>query len=169
MRFLSSPLIICCIDILIWGGLTFGFAMIGAIPSPPEPREDGNFFRRVEGVRVLGVPTSKCSNFTTTGSYSCRFHSRDNDDLYLTNLTQILKFHVDFRVIVEPAGWRHPIQLPQTSTVQHLSKTGRIDLSGFPVKLRFSWVFHNHSVRRPPQTPWKAWLPEMIPVGSVIT
>ena len=83
--------------------------MIGAIPSPSEPREDGNFFRRVEGVRVLGVPTSKCSNFTTTGPYSCRFHSRDNDDLYLTNLTQILKFHVDFRVIVEPAGWRHPI------------------------------------------------------------
>ena len=83
--------------------------MIGAIPSPSEPREDGNFFRRVEGVRVLGVPTSKCSNSTTTGPYSCRFHSRDNDDLYLTNLTQILKFHVDFRVIVEPAGWRHPI------------------------------------------------------------
>ena len=72
-------------------------------------REDWNFFRKVEGVRFLGVPTSKCSNFTTTGSYSCRFHSRDNDDLYLTNLTQILKFHVDFRVIVEPAGWRHPI------------------------------------------------------------
>ena len=83
--------------------------MIGAIPSSSEPREDGNFFRRVEGVRVLGVPTSKCSNSTTTGPYSCRFHSRDNDDLYLTNLTQILKFHVDFRVIVEPAGWRHPI------------------------------------------------------------
>ena len=61
------------------------------------------------GVRVLGLPTSKCSNFTTTGPYSCRFHSRDNDDLYLTNLTHILKFHVDFRVIVEPAGWRHPI------------------------------------------------------------
>ena len=109
MRFLNSPLIICCIDLLIWGGLTFGFAMIGAIPSPSEPREDGNFFRRVEGVRVLGVPTSNCPYFTTTGPYSCRFHSRDNDDLYLTNLTQILKFHVDFRVIVEPAGWRHPI------------------------------------------------------------
>ena len=109
MRFLNSPLIICCIDLLIWGGLTFYSEWIGAIPSPSEPREDGNFFRRVEGVRVLGVPTSKCSNFTTTGPYSCRFHSRDNDDLYLTNLTQILKFHVDFRVIVEPAGWRHPI------------------------------------------------------------
>ena len=109
MRFLNSPLIICCIDLLIWGGLTFYSEWIGAIPSPSEPREDGNFFRRVEGVRVLGVPTSKCSNFTTTGPYSCRFHSRDNDDLYLTNLTQILKFHVDFRVISESAGWRHPI------------------------------------------------------------
>ena len=109
MRFLSSPLIICCIDLLIWGGLTFGFAMIGAIPSPSEPREDGNFFRKVEGVRFLGIPTSKCSNFTTTGPYSCRFHSRGNDDLYLSNLTQILKFSVDFRVIVEPAGWRHPV------------------------------------------------------------
>ena len=70
--------------------------MIGAIPSPSEPREDGNFFRRVEGVGVLGVPTSKCSNSTTTGPYSCRFHSRDNDYLYLTNLTQISKIHVDF-------------------------------------------------------------------------
>ena len=30
-------------------------------------------------------------------------------NLYLTNLTQILKFHVDFRVIAEPAGWRYPI------------------------------------------------------------
>ena len=69
----------------------------------------GHFSENVEGVRVLGTPTSKCSNFATTGPYSCRFHSRDNDDLYLTNLTPILKFHVDFRVLVEPAGWRHPI------------------------------------------------------------
>ena len=99
MRFLNSPLIICCIDLLIWGGLTFGFAKIGAIPSPSEPREDGNFFRKVEGVRFLGIPTSKCSNFATSGPYSCRFHSRDNGDLYLTNLSQILKIHVDFRVI----------------------------------------------------------------------
>ena len=63
----------------------------------------GTFFGgsrpRPEGVRVLGFPTSKCSNFTTTGPYSCRFHSRDNDDLYLSNLTQILKIHVDFRVL----------------------------------------------------------------------
>ena len=35
----------------------------------------------------------------TTRSYPCRLHSRDNDDPYLTNLTQILKIHVDFRVI----------------------------------------------------------------------
>ena len=96
--------------------------MIGAIPSPSEPREDGNFFRRVEGVRVLGVPTSKCSNFTTTGPYSCRFHSRDNDDLYLTNLTQILKFHVDFRVIVEPAGWRHPIYQKVRNLLRSVNK-----------------------------------------------
>ena len=71
--------------------------------------KSGQFTVNIKGVRFLWLPTSKCSNFTTTGPYSCRFHSRDNDDLYLTNLTQILKFHVDFRVIVEPAGWRHPI------------------------------------------------------------
>ena len=65
----------------------------------------GPFAVNIKGVRFSGLPTSKCSNFTTTGPYSCRFHSRDNDDLYLTNLTQILKFHVDFRVIVkQPAG-----------------------------------------------------------------
>ena len=69
----------------------------------------GQFAVSGKGVRFWWLPTSKCSNFTTTRSYSCRFHSRDNDDLYLTNLTQILKFHVDFRVIVEPAGWRHPV------------------------------------------------------------
>ena len=109
MRFLNSPLIICCIDMPIWLGLTFYSEWIGAIPSPSEPREDGNFFRRVEWVRVLGVPTSKCSNSTTTGPYSCGFRSRDNDDLYLTNIIQILKIHVDFRVISDPSGWRHPI------------------------------------------------------------
>ena len=59
----------------------------------------GQFAVNDKGVRFWWLPTSKCSNFTTTGPYSCRFHSRDNDDLYLTNLTQILKFHVDFRVI----------------------------------------------------------------------
>ena len=59
----------------------------------------GHFSENVEGVRVLVTPTSKCSNFATTGPYSYRFHSRDNDDLYLTNLSQILKIHVDFRVI----------------------------------------------------------------------
>ena len=59
----------------------------------------GQFTVNIKGVRFLWLPTSKCSNFTTTGPYSCRFHSRDNDDLYLTNLSQILKIHVDFRVI----------------------------------------------------------------------
>ena len=61
-----------------------------------------------EGVRVLGVSTSKCSHSTTTRSYPCRFHSRNNDDLYLTNLSQILKIHVDFRVISQSAEYRHP-------------------------------------------------------------
>ena len=79
------------------------------LDRPTSPRESGTFFRKCGGVRVLGTPTSKCSDFATTGPYSYRFHTRDNDDLYLTNLSQILKIHVDFRVIAEPAGWRHPI------------------------------------------------------------
>ena len=58
-------------------------------------------FVRAEGVRFLGLPTSNCSHFMTTGSYPHKFHSRDNDDSYLTNLSQIFKIHVDFRVISE--------------------------------------------------------------------
>ena len=69
----------------------------------------GQFTVNIKGVRFLWLPTSKCSNFTTTGPYSCRFHSRDNDDLYLTNLTQNLKIHVDFRVIAEPAIYQKVI------------------------------------------------------------
>ena len=57
--------------------------------------------RPCRGVRFLGLPTSNCCHFMTTGPYSHKFHSRDNDDSYLTNLSQILKIHVDFRVISE--------------------------------------------------------------------
>ena len=69
------------------------------LDPPPSLRESGTFFRKCGGVRVLVTPTSKCSNFATTGSYWGRFHSHNNADQYFTNLSQILKFHVDFRVI----------------------------------------------------------------------
>ena len=54
------------------------------LDPPTRPRESETFSENVQGVRVLGIPTSKCSNFATTGPYSYRFHSLDNDDLYLT-------------------------------------------------------------------------------------
>ena len=63
------------------------------------PRESETFSENAQGIKVLRIPTSKCSNFATNGSYSYRFHSRDNGDLYLTNISQILKIHEDFRVI----------------------------------------------------------------------
>ena len=62
----------------------------------------GRWIRNWEGVRFLGGGgswTSNCSNFAATGPYSCGFHSRNNDDQYFTNLSQISKIHVDFRVI----------------------------------------------------------------------
>ena len=65
------------------------------------PRESETFSENAQGIKVLRIPTSKCSNFATNGSYSYRFHSRDNGDLYLTNISQILKIHVDFCVISE--------------------------------------------------------------------
>ena len=71
--------------------------------DPTTPRRGGatRRFVRAEGVRFLRFPTSNCSHFMTTGSYQHKFHSRDNDDSYLTNLSQIFKIHVDFRVISE--------------------------------------------------------------------
>ena len=47
----------------------------------------------------MGLWTSNRSRITTTRSFSCKLKSQINDDLYFTNLTQILKIHVDFRVI----------------------------------------------------------------------
>ena len=71
--------------------------------DPTTPRRGGatQRFVRAEGVRFWGLPTSNRSHFMTTGSYPHKFHSRDNDDSYLTNLSQIFKIHVDFRVISE--------------------------------------------------------------------
>ena len=69
------------------------------LDRPTSPRESGTFFRNDRGGKGSESWTSNCSNFATTGPYSCRFHSRDNDDQYFTNLSQILKIHVDFRVI----------------------------------------------------------------------
>ena len=54
----------------------------------------------------------------TTGPYLCKFHSRDNDDLYLTNLSQILKIHVDFRVISRSQQDSNPVyRKPQNCVV----------------------------------------------------
>ena len=64
-----------------------------------QPSWVGDIFQKVRGGTVSGSWTSNCSKTMTTGSYPCKFHSRDNDDQYFTNLSQISKIHVDFRVI----------------------------------------------------------------------
>ena len=67
--------------------------------SSVQPSWVGDISEKCEGGKVFRSWTSNCCKITTTRSYSCKFHSRDNDLLYLINLSQISKIHVDFRVI----------------------------------------------------------------------
>ena len=59
-----------------------------------QPSWVGDIFQKVWRGTVSESWTSNCSNFTTTGSYSCRFHSRHNDDQYLA-IRVICRHHQD--------------------------------------------------------------------------
>ena len=79
------------------------FKLLFFCPTPLDPipslDESETFFCKCRGGHVFGLWTSNRSRITTTRSFSCKLKSQINDDLYFTNLTQILKIHVDFRVI----------------------------------------------------------------------
>ena len=79
----------------------------------------------------------------TTGPYRCKFHSRNNDDQYFTNLTQILKIHVDFRQISKWSPQIYSGMYRSGFLWEAFLRTSRTQRHYNTIYLRYSWSSTN--------------------------